>query len=96
MWRYYGFVLAKISSFYTYIDLAEFGVTLYDLFRPIWSLLWSPYQFIKGYWETARSYATKTSLIWFGSATLIAMLAYCWFNYASITTSVTGLLQFNK
>lgn len=76
-----GTWLAKLSSFYTYINLTEFLLTAVDFFKPLFSLFWSPWQVIKGYITTATSYANSTVLIWLGSMTLLCVLSYVWFYY---------------
>ena len=76
-----GSFLAKLSSFYTYINLSDFLQTAHDISKPTMSLLWSPYQLIKGYCTTALTYSSKTYLVGFGSLTLLTILTYVWYLY---------------
>lgn len=82
IFNWVGTWLAKLSSFYTWINLTEIALTAVDFFKPIWSLLWSPLQVLKGYGTIAATYANKTSLIWLGSITLLTVISYVWYYYA--------------
>lgn len=70
-----GTFLAKISSFYTCIDLSDLIKTAYELIVPTMSLLKSPLKTFKGYYEQAKTY-THSSIVFFGSLTLIALLFF--------------------
>lgn len=78
-----GWLIAKISSFYTYIDLHEFLTTLNDLFHPIGRVICSPAYVVVGYIKEAASYIDKTVLVYFGTATLSILLAYFGYPYAT-------------
>lgn len=68
-WSYnLGYWTAKISSFYTYINLEEIWETFNDLVGPMFSLLSSPMYTLKGYFVTAYEYATFPVLTTFALA----------------------------
>jgi hypothetical protein len=79
-WNKLGYYCAKLSSFYTYIDIKEIYQTLDDLFGPTVKLIISPYQFIKGYVDTALSYKYPI-LIGIGSITVVSILTLCGYNF---------------
>ena len=72
-----GYYIAKISSFYTYINLSDLMVTGKELTAPIVQLCVSPYKLIKGYWDKACEYK-YAFLVVAGSASfmLVSLLLY--------------------
>lgn len=74
-WYTLGLWFAKLSSFYTYLNLNELYESALDLLSPIFSLIWSPLQFVRGYFNTALKYKYAL-LVFFGSVTLVGMMTY--------------------
>ncbi len=92
-----GYLCARISSFYTYIDLSDFGQTLQDLFGPLGRLLISPSYIFRGYLDTMSKYKYPI-LIVIGSLTLIGGLIflkkkYPNFNYYELLTNFRSVRQ---
>lgn len=74
-WYATGRLLARISSFYTYINFKDLIETCNDLFKPIFDILISPFQLIKGYINVATIYE-HPYIVGFGSVTLIALISW--------------------
>ena len=75
-----GTVLAKISSFYTYIDFKDVKETLHDFFKPIINIIGSPLQMIYGYIDTSMIYE-HPYLVGFGTLTLLSIIVLAWRRY---------------
>lgn len=84
-----GYYVAKISSFYTYIDISDLMVTGKELMKPIFNFCISPYKFLKGYWEQARKYKYSL-LIVAGSASFI-IASVLLYRYETIPFLLTKL-----
>lgn len=67
-WTGKGF--AKLSSFYTYIELDEFYKTGHDLVKPAAKIVVSPAYTIKGYFDEMKTYQRRRWLIVLGTATI--------------------------
>lgn len=72
MFKLCGEKFAMMSSFLTYIKFGDLWEVINDLCTPIFSLLSSPYQFIKGY----LCYYTNPYIIMIGSAILVGAIMY--------------------
>lgn len=72
IWTKIGYYFAKISSFYTLIDLEDIIETIKDIISPSCKILMSPYHAIKEYFITMNLYSNPY-LITFGSITLILL-----------------------
>lgn len=70
-----GKIFAKISSFYTWVNLEDLWQTLQELFVPLIRLLSSPFYTIVGYMSIMVEYKYPM-LIGLGSCTLINMLLF--------------------
>jgi hypothetical protein len=77
-WYACGRMWSKLSSFLNYIDFEEMMQTLDSLFRPLWHIFVSPYEFVLGYWETAKEYAHPTWVFW-GSIVLLVVAYGLWY-----------------
>lgn len=75
-----GKFIAKISSFYTYIDFADIKETLHDFFKPLINILISPFQLIYGYVNTSMIY-DHPYLVGFGTLTLLDIIVFLWRYY---------------
>ena len=75
-WNFCGTQLAKLSSFYTYLKHIFGGLdqSIYDLFSPMFQLLFSWTNVIKGYLAQANVY-NHPGLIVIGTITLALLLA---------------------
>ena len=74
-WEYVGYAAAKISSFYTYIDLKDLMDTFHDLFKPMIDFVTSPLWAAKGYIAEMNLY-DHPYLVTLGSATIVGVLAW--------------------
>lgn len=70
-----GKLFAKISSFYTIIDLKDLGKTLEDVGKPILKTIVSPYHFVRGYVDQANEYSYPF-LVTVGTLTLLPLSYY--------------------
>lgn len=67
-----GTYFAWVSSWILrWLNLYEFGVTLAELFKPIWEIVFSWSKFIYGYWKETLSYASKWPKTILGSMLLL-------------------------
>lgn len=80
-----GKLFAWVSSFLTYIDLKDLGQTIYELAKPCYDIVVSPYYFFHGYVTQALTYLNKTYMIYIGSALLIGLTVYGLYKYRNST-----------
>lgn len=75
-----GRIIAKISSFYTYIDFDEILETLMSLIQPVIDICKSPFYTIKGYVEELANYKLPFFVV-LGSITIILLGLYLYKRY---------------
>lgn len=73
-----GRILAKLSSFYTFIDYKELLGAFSDLISPLIKIVTFPYHFCKGYADTALIY-NHPYIVGFGSVTLLVLIGWVWY-----------------
>lgn len=83
-----GSTFAKISSFLTFVDFTKFkeflrGIieSLWDLIYPILKTVFSPFEFVSGYVEAAKSYIGESWQIYLGSFILLSICAYLFYRF---------------
>lgn len=76
-----GSGLSYMSSFLTYIQLGELGQTAHDLFLPVVQIFGSPFEVLRGYWDTAEKYKYPIIIV-LGSLVLVAGGWFGWYRYA--------------
>jgi hypothetical protein len=87
-----GTLVARLSSYLTWIDLKEFMQTIHDIGTPIVNIILAPTYFIYGYVKTAAAYVGKSWMIYIGSFLII--LALCLLlHYISLRYFDMGLLM---
>lgn len=75
LWARVGLYTAKLSSFYTYINLGELYETASDLAKPTKSLVASPLEAFKSYAKAAEEYKYPI-MIGAGTLTVTSFVAY--------------------
>ncbi len=86
-----GTLLARLSSFYTYINLEEIKKTLSDLLVPVFDIFTSPVHTLIGYMNTLSKYKYKI-LIPLGSVTLLGILYCAYLRFVNPDFTLTSLL----
>ena len=71
--EYIGEIFAKLSSFYTYINIDSLKKTLEDLIKPIFTSMMSPFYIVKGYALEIDLYE-HPYIVFLGSVTLVALV----------------------
>lgn len=93
LFRTLGGYIAKLSSFYTYLNLGDIAETFKDLFRPVFLFITSPFQMAYGYITTIElsKYSFKT--IFLGTFTILALLALFQYKigFSVVLNSITNL-----
>lgn len=74
-WSYIGWFIAKISSFYTYIDLGDLTKTAQELSIAIGKFVITPVYSVRQYWNTADTYKYPIMII-LGTVTVIFLIFY--------------------
>ncbi len=87
-----GKLFAWVSSFLTYLDLKDLGQTIYELAKPCYDIVVSPYYFFYGYVSQALTYLNKTWMIYIGSALLLGLAVYGLYRYRN-SILITYLLS---
>lgn len=82
VWVTVGYYIAKISSFYTYVNFTELFDSFLDIFRPSVEIVTSPFYAIKGY-VTEMNVYNHPYLIAFGSLTLFFAATYLLARYTN-------------
>lgn len=70
-----GNLIAKLSSFYTFVDFKEVIKTVQDLGGSFFNLCKSPLYTLKGYYDSAVTYDNPIIVV-VGSCTLVGLLGY--------------------
>ena len=88
-----GTLYAQISSYLTWIDLEELKITVIDLVKPLWKLLESPFEALRGYYETACTYELGPWQIYLGSFLLLCVFGYMMHKYCKNNEYVPWLFD---
>lgn len=80
LFTYIGIYLAKVSSFYTYLDLSTFYEAIENLANPLITLVFSPLYSINGYITQSNKYKYPL-VVTFGSLTLGFIGLFLHFKY---------------
>ncbi|AYV77102.1 MAG: hypothetical protein Barrevirus12_11 [Barrevirus sp.] len=75
LWTFLGKICVYLSSFYTWIDPNDIWATLKELFASVYHFLFSWTSFFQSYITNMKFY-DHSYLISFGSATIVAIIAF--------------------
>lgn len=93
-----GTYLARISSFYSLIDLREFRETALALIMPTAGICTSPLNIVRGYCVQATTYVGGRTLTVIGTMTLVggACLAFRYYQNGNINLNILNLNMFKR
>lgn len=73
-----GSLVARLSSFFTYINYARLAETARELIQPTIGIIVSPFYSLKGYWERMETYTYPKSIL-LGTITILGSLGLVYY-----------------